>query len=232
MTENSWKPFGLAVKDYYRGNKRARIEVFNDVAGKEFLTGRHLFRTEDELEHIEAYALQICKGKVLDIGAGAGSLSLILKSRGFDVKPIDVASEAVEVMLERGLDIAECTSIWNFNNGKFDTLLLMMNGIGIVGDLDNLGLFFEKAKEIISEDGQIIADSSNLSKQLAEHDIFLDSHSGEVNYRLKYKGISGEPYKWLFIDYNTLSFIAHKHGWLTQMIFETNNHYLVRITLK
>lgn len=209
MEINCWKPYEQVIKDYYEGDRNAKLTVYNDIAGKEILSGRHIFRRAEEMEALEQYALDQCKGSVLDIGAGAGAMSLILKNRGHQVKPIDIVPEAVEVMKKRGLEEAECLSIWGDFNETFDTLLLMMNGIGLVHDLKGLSRFLTRAHKLVNPGGHILLDSTDLRKQLTEKNrIFEPDYMGEVIYRLKYKDLRGEPYKWLFADFNTLSILA------------------------
>lgn len=96
----------------------------------------HLFRSEQEMPQLEKRALELVRGKVLDIGAGAGCHALALKEKGFEVKAIDVSPLSCEVMKARGIEDVECINLFDPQlQGKFDTILLLMNGTGIAGKL-------------------------------------------------------------------------------------------------
>lgn len=227
-----WLPFGKAIKDYYEGNGDVKIEVYSDLGGKEFLSGRQLFR-EDGIEHLEEYALSLCKGKVLDLGAGSGSLSLLLQEDNLEVYPIDVASDAVEVMQKRGLLTSRCISFWDLDSKeKYDTLLLMMNGIGFTANLKGLNRFFEKASKHLNPGGQIILDSSDLSAQTESLDEHNEIEFGSANYRMKYKEYHGRPYKWFFCRFGLINSTAFKHECTAQLLYESEDHFLVRIIKK
>ena len=230
---SSWTPLDEMIADYFDQGQAESVLVRSDIGGVEYLTGDLLFR-KDGITHIENYASELCKGKVLDIGAGAGALSLILSKSGFEVYPVEVCTKAVQVMKNRGLSSARNINFWDIQNEKYDTLFLMMNGIGFVGSIKQLHEFFEKAKNIIAEGGQILLDSSNIKHQLiqANREEIYETEPGEVTYSLKYKNFQGRPYKWLFIEFESLRVLALKYGLIAQKIFEENDQYLARIVIK
>ena len=84
------------------------------------------------MPELEKHALQLVKGKVLDVGAGAGAHSLYLQDSGYDVTAMDISELSCEVMTERGIKNVICNDVWNCKVEQFDSILLMMNGIGLV----------------------------------------------------------------------------------------------------
>ncbi|MEM6802987.1 MAG: class I SAM-dependent methyltransferase, partial [Bacteroidota bacterium] len=163
ITEAHKDPFGLAMWSYMRGNLKAKVKVYSDIAVDDNIPVSYLFRTYSQMPKWEQKAIDHCYGYILDIGAGAGSHSLELQNRGEEVKAIDISYGAVEMMKERGLKQASHISFWDLAEESFDTLLLMMNGIGLVGNLKGLNAFLEKAKTHLNAGAQIILDSSDIN---------------------------------------------------------------------
>ncbi len=96
-------PFGKALLDYQNNVAIKDIETFSSIAGKDVLPLDYLFRNYQDMPKLEQQALDLCQGKVLDIGCGAGSHSLYLQEKGFDVSAIDISKGAIEVCQLRGL---------------------------------------------------------------------------------------------------------------------------------
>ncbi len=174
----------------------------------------------------------------MDAGAGAGCHALALQERDLPVCAIDIAPEAVQVMRRRGVKDAHCADIFHFEAGPFDTVLLMMNGIGVVGDLSGLDRFLAAAHRLLTPDGQILLDSydpdwtedadtppSPRPARLGERYI------GEMRFRLEYRGKKGPPLAWLFLNSDLLAERAMKAGWSSEVVWhEEEGHYLARLT--
>lgn len=237
MGFDSWDLQGLAIIDYYTGNLDAELIVESDCAGIEKMPAGIFFRTLEQLPELERYALSLCQGKVLDIGAGAGSHSLILQQQGFDVFAVDISPFSVAVMQQRGLEKAICADIWDFKAEPFDTILMLMNGIGLAGDLHGLELFLKDIKRLIKPEGQLLLDSTDLSYLRREPGVKINHilkkgyNYGKVQYQLEYRGVKGPSFNWLFVDEDTLRKYAHRAGWGFQVIYEEDSQYLARLVL-
>jgi len=199
---------------------------------------RVFFRGPSEFSALEEAALDLCRGRVLDAGAGAGCHSLVLQEQELSVCAIDIAPEAVEVMRRRGVKDARCADIFHFHEGPLDTILLMMNGIGVVEDLAGLHRFLADAHRLIAPDGQILLDSydPNWSDDPGEGAPSeargpAGRYIGEMRFRLEYKGKKGPPLAWLFLDSKLLGERAMKASWSCEVIWqEEEGHYLARLT--
>jgi SAM-dependent methyltransferase len=229
-----WELQALAIKDYYQGDLGAELLVESDCAGIEKMPVRIFFRNFEQLSDLDQYALSLCKGKILDLGAGAGSHSLILQDRGFLVYSIDIAADAVEVMRRRGLRHAYCTEGATLQGPKFDTILMMMNGLGVVQDLAGLTQFLNDVKRLLKPKGQILVDSSDLhyleeAPGVGGGVLKQGQEYGKISYRFAYKGMLSTPFHWLFIDQETLKSYASQTGWQCQIIFEEDYQYLARL---
>ena len=231
-------PMGAAIRDYHLRGKAARLRVMSSMFDEDEMPVDHLFRTFDNMPHLEQKALNMAYGKVLDIGAGAGCHALALQERGMDVKAIDISPLSCEVMKERGIKDVECVNLFCKQlQGKYDTLLLLMNGTGIAGKLSQLPALLNRLKELLSEEGQILIDSSDLKYIYENEDGSMDidlnaQYYGEVDYQMQYRDIKGEPFDWLYTDPMLLASVS-KQGRLQCQIMEQGEHYdyLAKLTL-
>lgn len=243
MSFSSWDLQGIAILDYFLGDQSAELLVESDCAGLERLPASIFFRDSKQLPDLEQYALSLCSGETLDIGAGAGSHSLILQQRGIAITAIDISPFAVAVMQQRGVQNALCMDALSIDTKEliaapFDTILMLMNGIGVVKDLTGLAVFLQEIKQLLKPNGQILIDSSDLSYLQEWQDIHLGSlltkgeSYGKVRYQMEYKSVKGPPFFWLFVDQHTLQEYAQQSGWWCQVIFEEDSQYLARLILQ
>ncbi len=234
----SWRPHGRALLDFCNGDTSAEIVVNGDDGETEVVPIRVFFRGPSEFSALEEAALDLCRGRVLDAGAGAGCHSLVLQERDLSVCAIDLAPEAIEVMQRRGVKDARCADISHFQEGRFDTILLMMNGIGVVGDLAGLDRFLAEAHRLLAPDGQILLDSYDPNwtddpdeAAAPERKTLAGRYIGEMRFRLEYKGKQGPSLAWLFLDATLLAERAMRAGWSCDLIWqEEEGHYLARLT--
>ncbi len=231
-------PMGAAIRDYHLRGKAARLRVMSSMFDEDEMPVDHLFRTFDNMPHLEQKALNMAYGKVLDIGAGAGCHALALQERGMDVKAIDISPLSCEVMKERGIKDVECVNLFCKQlQGKYDTLLLLMNGTGIAGKLSQLPALLNRLKELLSEEGQILIDSSDLKYIYENEDGSMDidlnaPYYGEVDYQMQYRDIKGEPFDWLYTDPMLLASVSKQCGLQCQIIEQGEHYdYLAKLTL-
>ena len=233
-----WRPHGMALLDYFNGETAAEVMTHGDDGETEVVPVSVFFRGPADFSALEEAALDLCRGRVLDAGAGAGCHALVLQEQGFSVCAIDIAPEAVEVMQKRGVKDARCADIFQFRDGPFDTLLLMMNGIGVVEDLAGLDRFLADANQLLASDGQILLDSydpnwndDGADTPTRETDGSSGRYIGEMRFRLEYKGKKGPTLAWLFLGSALLAERAMKAGWSCEVIWqEEEGHYLARLT--
>ena len=223
-------PMGSAIADYFAKGKSAKLRVLSSQFEEDEIPTEQLFRTYDEMPELEQEALQLAKGKILDCGAGSGCHALALQEMGKDVEAIDISSLSVEVMKKRGVKEAYCVNLFDENYlQKFDTILMLMNGSGIIGKLENMGAFFTKMKQLLNPGGCIYMDSSDLRYLFEDEDgsFLIDlagGYYGEIDFRMQYKQIKGEPFDWLYVDFQTLSYYANENGFKAEMVKE-GEHY-------
>ena len=129
---------GKALLDYQSGNYSEDIKTYSSLDEEDIIPIPYLFRDFKKMPPLEQKALKLCYGNILDIGCGAGSHSLYLQKKGLAVTALDQSPGAVETCKLRGIGHTVLQDIQEFNLQKYDTLLMLMNGIGIVGKLKNI----------------------------------------------------------------------------------------------
>ena len=235
--------FGKAILDYQTNNSPEDLITETSISEEDEMSVAYLFRTFTEMPKIEQKALELAKGKILDVGCGAGSHSLYLQNEiQLDVTAIDISENAIQACRLRGLKKTRVQDIMTIENEKFDTILLLMNGAGMCGRLKNIPKFLLKLKSLLNENGQILMDSSDIIYMFDDDDsedseggklIPLEhAYYGEVIFNIGYKGQKEKPFDWMYIDYNTLQNAAFANGLQCELILEGEHYdYLARLSV-
>lgn len=230
-------PMGRAIADYWQTKKADRLRVFSPMFEEDEIPLTTLFRKYENMPEIERKALDMAKGKTLDVGAGSGCHSLVLQEKGIDVTAIDISPLSVETMKERGVKKVMEQDFFTLE-GQYDTILMLMNGIGIVGTLGCMPEFFHQLDKILAPGGQVLCDSSDISYVFEDENgmIIIPNemdYYGEHTFRMQYKDIVGESFDWLYIDADTLRQRADRCGYVVEVVAEGDHYdYLARITKK
>ena len=230
--------FGKAILDYLTNNSPEDLITETSISEADEMSVSYLFRDFKDMPKLEQKALQITKGKVLDIGCGTGSHALYLQKKGFDITGIDISANAIEACRLRGLQHAMVQNILDFNTSeKYDTILLLMNGTGIFGTLANISTHLKKLKSLLTEKGQILIDSSDIIYMFDQdedgaYEIPATGYYGELTFTIQYKGETEDFFPWLYLDYNTLQNACFANGLKCELIKEGNHFdYLAKLTL-
>lgn len=230
-SQGNGDPIGQAIQDYAKNKKPFDIIVSSDLCDDDIIPIEVLFRKEEEMPELELRALDQCRGHVLDIGAGAGVHSLALQDRGHQVSAIDVSAGAVTYMQQNGIK-AQQIDFYNLKNeAKYDTILSLMNGMGLAKNLDNLSNFLKKVYELLAPGGRFVADSTDV-KYLYEDEeggYWLDLNSayyGNFKFQMHYKKVSGPEFEWLYIDYDTLHQKATECGFKCRRVYSVEENFL------
>jgi len=228
---------GSAIKAYFEKGRAAKLRVFSPMFDEDEIPVKMLFRKENEMPSIERKALSMARGRTLDVGAGAGCHSLVLQQRGTDVTAIDISPLAVETMKLRGVKEVRQQDFFEVDE-CFDTILMLMNGIGIVGRLQRMPLFFRLLDRILAPGGQLLCDSSDICYVFENEDGEMlfpegDGYYGELTYQMQYDDVKGETFPWLYIDDETLRACAEACGYQVEVVQQGEHYdYLARITKK
>lgn len=230
--DSKMDPMGRAIADYWKTKKADKLRVYSPMFEEDEMPLSTLFRTYESMPEIEKKALDMAKGRTLDAGAAAGCHSLVLQERGIDVTAIDISPLSVETMILRGVKNVREQDFFTLDKEQYETILMLMNGIGIVGTLERMPEFFSQLDKILAPEGQVLCDSSDIC-YVFEGDMPDMDYYGEQSFRMQYKNIIGEPFPWLYIDADTLKDMALKNGYEVEVVGEGEHYdYLARITKK
>ncbi len=237
MIQPQYDIMGQAGIDFMlSGNRDTTIKVWSDIAETDELPVRYLFRSFCEMPALEQKALMFCRGKVLDVGAGMGSHALYLQQQNLDVHTLEMSPLSCEVMKQRGVKHVINEDFFALTGEvRYDTILMMMNGIGLVGKISQLPRFFKQAAKLLAPGGQILLDSSDLRYLFLDDDGSLlvnlsGRYYGEVIYKMSYDEKQGKRFPWLFIDDELLSYYAHQNGFVFEKLADGPHYdYLGRL---
>jgi SAM-dependent methyltransferase len=212
---------------YSKGNKAFIRIVRDDGYLYEQDLGKYFSNYPDWPEY-ERQALEHVQNPVLDIGCGAGRHSLWLQDNGFEVTAIDTSHFAVEVAKQRGVKDCRVIDVRNidFSRGAFGSILLIGTQFGVAGSLEDTKRIMEKFREILQDDGSIIATSNDISKtDNVMHVEYLNSNrrygriTGEVTLRMEYETEVGDWFRVLLVTPNELKKICMMFGWTVNQIY-------------
>lgn len=233
--------FGKAILDFQTNTSPEAITTETNISEADEMDVAYLFRNYKEMPNTEKKALQLCKGKILDVGCGAGSHSLYLQEEGFDVTSIDISENAIKACSLRGLKNLKVQNLLDLdsesNHDKFDTILLLMNGTGIFETIDETSKYLQKLKSLLTDDGQILIDSSDIIYMYDEdedgsYSVPANNYYGELTFTIHYKNQTEEDFPWLYLDYNTLQNACYANGLQCGLVLEGNHFdYLAKLTL-
>lgn len=230
--------FGTALYNYFKGISKEDLRTETSISEEDILSMSYLFRSYDQMPPIEQKALELCKGSVLDIGAGSGSHSLYLQEvRGMDVTALDTSKGSIQCCQERGILKTIHKDVFQFQSATFDTLLMLMNGSGIFAKYQDVSNKLEQLKTLLKPGGQILMDSSDIIYMFDQdedggHWVFTDNdYYGEVEYTLKYQGES-QTSTWLYLDFNSLNRLSQAVGFRCELIKQGDHFdYLAKLTV-
>ena len=232
------RPFGSALRAWFEGNKGAELIIRRDDGVENTLPVGYFFRDPSRFTPIEYRVMDLCYGRVLDVGAGTGLFSLPIQEKGIIVTAIDIDPHAVEIMERRGVEKTVCRDVFTYNGGPFDSIFLLGHGIGMVGTLAGLDRFLNHTHRLLKSDGQLLIET--LDVRFTEDQVNRAYHEanrregryiGEIRIQLEYEGVSGPYTGWLHVDADTLTNHARETGWKCRVMKQGDRgDYLARLT--
>ncbi len=225
-----WAPQAAAMRAYFEGDAAAAIVVYDDFGQRDEHPIAYFFRGPGGFPPLERAALAACRGRVLDAGAGSGCHALALQELGFAVCAIDVVPDLVAIMLARGVVDARHADLFTFQGGPFDTVLMMMNGLGPAEALDGLPRLLGTLDGLLAPGGQVLADSTDLRSARGVSRREDGRYVGEIVFQLEYGGRKGALFRQLYVDPDALGERAAACGWRTDVVARgEGGGYLARL---
>ena len=229
-------PFGEALLAYHEGQSNAFFSIVRDDGFTQTVPVDLFFDTS-HFSGLENRALGLCFGEVLDVGAAAGRHSLELTHRGLATYSLDILPETRKILSERGVAHPITGDVLSWTERSFDTVLMLMNGIGLVGTPRQLDAFLLHAHRLLSPGGQILCDSIDVfATEDPVHVLYRDKnraaglYPGQQRFTIQFEGNQGEPFEWLHLDFASLAEHCATAEWNCRLIDqESDGHYLARI---
>ena len=225
------------MRSFHEGNPDAVIVVYDDF-GRDDVPVSYFFRGSGQFLPYERDALELCRGRVLDVGAGSGGHALELQDRGLDVTAIEVLPELSKVLRQRGVRQVRTATWMDLDAGTFDTVLMLMNGLGLTETLEGLDRFFRDARRLLRDGGQVVADSTDVRVRMDPEAGKTGAlrrpdgrYIGELHFQLEFRGEKGPPFSQLYVDPQTLKDRAQAAGWTCEVVRDPDDfgHYLARL---
>jgi cyclopropane fatty-acyl-phospholipid synthase-like methyltransferase len=221
---------GHAIYDHYFKLSPGKLWIHNKFGEPDEMPVEVYFRNEFDMPELEWEALRLCKGKTLDIGAGAGSHVLFLQQQNLDATAIEMSPLACSVMARRGVKKIINQNIYDYSGARFDTLLLLMNGIGLTSNIAGLHTFLKHIKTLLNAGGQVLFDSSDVAYLYEKKRRETGRYYGEIDFRYEYKRRKTPWFNWLYVDDKTMKDIAEAEGFAMEVLYEDeHSQYLARL---
>jgi len=222
--------FGEALQDQFIKGTTETLWLHNSYDAPEEMPVDIFFRGPEEMPEIELKALALCRGTVLDAGAGAGSHALWLQQQKLEVTALDISEKATAIMKQQGVKQVLQQDLFSLKGQQFDTLLLLMNGIGLTGSIAGLQDFLQWSKSLLKKDGQLLFDSSDIAYLYQDIAFPQNKYYGEVAYQYEYKQQKGKWFNWLYVDQAMLLKLAKEAGWQCEIVLEDEyDQYLAQL---
>jgi len=222
--------YGHAVFDHLKGVGGSEIGEREDGFVSPSGGPKLYFRDYREWSPDQRKAMRYVRGRVLDIGCGAGRHSLYLQQKGFEVLGIDTSPLALRVCRLRGLKKTKLLSITRINSklGKFDTLLMLGNNFGLFANFRRARWLLGRFHSITSERARIIAES--MDPYQTDDPVNLEYHrlnrkrgrmSGQLRIRLRYKKHATPWFDYLLVSKDEMKQILKDTGWSVRRFIDT-----------
>ena len=184
----------------------------------------------------ERKAMRIARGRVLDVGCGAGRVALYLQERGHDVVGIDLSPLAVEVARGRGVKDVRELPVTRVSRrlGRFDTIVMYGNNFGLMGGKRRAPWLLRRFHSITNEGARILAESVNpYGTDKPEHLAFHRRNrrrgrmGGQLRIRIRHGSHATPWFDYLLASPEEMAKLAKGTGWeLTEVIDEGEHLYV------
>lgn len=229
---NSQDAFGHLIRDWHNGIRCIELIERDDGLIAPSSGPAFYFQPFSEWSEPTREAMKYVRGRVIDVGCGAGRHCLYLQEQGFDVLGVDVSPRAVEICRARGVLRTEVCSITQLSRrmGTFETILLMGGNLGLLGSYQRARWLLRRFRSLTTDRGRIIANTADpYQTDLREH---LEYHqfnrqrgrmSGQVRIRVRYLKYKTPWFDYLRVSIDELGNILEGTGWAIKEILHGEN---------
>ncbi len=216
------QPLAAALLDHHRTGRPRHVRARRADGVSFTIETTEYFTLEGQLAELDALALDRCRGRVLDVGAGAGRHALALQARGHEVVAIDVSPICTSLCAERGVRDARVFDIMGLQTGnslgRFDSIFFGMQTIGVAGGLKPLEELLRRLKNCLVPGGELIVDSSELREPWEGDRGDRSPTRGEIVLSTRYRGLRGQPFPWLYLAEEDLARSVRNAGYEMEVL--------------
>lgn len=231
-------PMGLVFLQQSNGVPEQEIEERSDGFVNVGPGGNYYVADYSEWLPHEQQAIATIKGRVLDVGCGAGRHAVYLQSNGLAVVGIDESSIAIDVAKSRGLHDARVNRIDQLTeaDGPFDAILLLGNNLGILRDAGTAQSILKKLHTISSPGAIILGESVNIATTTTQShldyqrgNIAQGRMPGQIKMRIRCRDLATDWFDYLLLSPSELEPIAAAAGWALEEIFDGGYRYIAKL---
>lgn len=218
-----WDAFGQEIYALWQGETDVVEIIERDDNYVDLSVGPTLyFAPYEEWPDIERDAITLARGRVLDVGCGAGRVALYLQEEGHEVVAIDNSPLAIDVCRQRGVTDARLMSITETGKqlGQFDTIVMFGNNFGLFGSPERARWLLRRWKAMTTPEARIIAET--LDPTQTSNPDHLSYHErnrqrgrlpGQVRIRVRFRRAVGNWFDYLFVSREEMAEIVAGTGW-------------------
>jgi len=191
---------------------------------------------------VERRAMRLVRGRVLDVGVGAGRVALHLQERGHEGVGIDNSPLTVEVARRRGVKDVRLVPFAEIGPelGVFDTVVMMCNNFGLFGSAAGAKRLLRRLRGLTTDDARILAgsrdpygtdDPDHLAYQAANRE--RGRMSGQLRARIRHRRYRGRWFDYLIVSQDEMRALAASGGWeLERVVEDAADDYYVGVLRK
>ena len=233
--------FGQLLTSYYAGEDCTEVIERDDGFLNVTDNVSMYFAPFDQWQDYVQRSMQSVRGRVLDVGVGAGRFALYLQEKGHKVVGIDVSAGALEVCRQRGVEVVRQLPFHRIDSslGKFDTVLMMGNNFGLFANPRRARWILRRLKKLSGKNARIVAESLDVyTTDKPEH---LAYHAcnrqrgrlpGEIRLRVRYRNLIGDWFDYLMVSQAEMQEIVQGTGWRIVEFFESGGGQYVAVLEK
>jgi SAM-dependent methyltransferase len=230
--------YGQMIWDFYHGKKP--VEICERDDGRIDVSGGapSYFAEFRNWPSHQRRAMKFVRGRVLDVGCGAGRCCLYLQQRGHPVTGIDVSPLAIKTCRARGVKDARVLPFTQVSRrlGTFDTILMMGNNFGLFGSRPRARWLLRRLHTLTSPQARIIAETRDVNQtDNPDHLAYLRRNRrrgrmpGQVRLRVRYGRLCTPWFDYLMVSKRELESLLRGSGWEVERYLESEGDMYVAV---
>lgn len=223
-------PFGAMLLDALEGRGSGheiveRDDGFVDVPRIDYFARIRLWTP------VERRAARFVRGRVLDVGCGAGRLALELQARGWTVVAIEPSSGAADVCRRRGVLDVRPLRLEDVDPslGSFDTIAMYGNNFGLFGGRSKARKLLRRLRaysdRIVATSVDPSATDDPIHIAYQERNRARGRLPGQLRLRVRYRDLAGPWFDYLLVSPTELEELLGGTAWQIDRLIRTEDPY-------